>query len=214
MVESNLIYLRDLGCRFKGLIHVGANDGAEVDWYFANGCTRVICFEPHPDAVQRAVARHRDRQGLSYIQCALGEEAGSLEFFIPADGDDEKTSRYKPIPTLGHDWTKVPTGASITVPVVRFDDWAARNKLDINDYNTLVIDAQGMELEVLRGFGYYLSVFDYLCIELSHTPVYAGEASAAAVSQYLASQNFHQVSDVKEHDDVMFIRTGALRLAQ
>jgi len=206
IVESRLSFFLERGAHFHGVIHVGSNDGAEIAWYRQAGCKPILCFEPHPDALARAAARWKGTKDVLFAPVALGEENGRLEFWVPADGDDEKTSRYRPIPTPGHDWTTVPAGHSISVPVMRFDSWAMTARPGLGCYNTLVVDVQGMELEVLRGFGTCLNYLDYLCIELSAAPVYEGEAPAARVIEYLDGWGFHPLTEVQEHDDVLFSR--------
>jgi FkbM family methyltransferase len=203
--ESHLMYFTDQGLPVRGVVHVGANDGAEVEWYLDHVCTPVLCFEPHPDAFERGLKRWW-KEPVTYIRLALGETAGQLTMHLPENGDDEKTSRYHPIPTLGHDWTAVPLGQSLKVPVARFDEWAKENEVDLEPFNALVVDVQGMELEVLRGFGECLNGFAYLCVELSHRPVYEGEASADEVVTYLAKRGFWRETEIEEHDDVLFAK--------
>jgi FkbM family methyltransferase len=189
---------------------VGANDGAEIDWYLTNSCSPVLCFEPHPAAVERARERWSAWPQVTYVQCALGAENGQVSFTIPADGDDEKTSRYQPIPTPGHDWTLVAAGEQILCPVLRFEDWVNHNHFDLSGFNGLVVDAQGMEQEVLEGFGPYLQSFDFLCVELSRHPVYQGEVAGNDVARWLETRGYRQESPLDQHHDVLFV---AVRIA-
>jgi FkbM family methyltransferase len=210
LVEPRLKLCIEKGASFHGLIHVGSNDGAEVEWYRLQGCRPIICFEPHLAALARASERYAGDQDVWFIGCALGAESGSLEMVVPADGDDEKTSRYTPIPTDGHEWTRVPAGERIVVPVMRFDQWADQSRVGMSKFNTLVVDAQGMEMEVLEGMGATLNWITYLSVELSAHPMYEGEVPADEVIRWLDRQGFQQISNVEEHDDVIFIRRGTL----
>jgi FkbM family methyltransferase len=192
----------------RGVIHVGANDGAEIQWYLDRDLSPILCFEPNPQAFKRGLSDWGGNAGVDYVRLALGSKSGEITMGIPADGDDEKTSRYNPIPTRGHDWTIIKTAEKITVPVVRFDEWAGEHPEILEQpYGTLVVDVQGMELEVLEGFGVYLQAFDYLCVELSEKPMYDGEPAAAEVIAWLAEQGFKQETPVEAHDDVCFSRT-------
>ncbi len=211
VASSGLLPLveRDLYLRIprRGLIHVGANDGAELEWYLSRSIQPVLCFEPNPAAFKRAMVDWGGRAEVDFVRLALGSESGTVEMGIPADGDDEKTSRYTPIPTTGHEWTSVPMTKTIQVPMVRFDDWIGEHpEFRDKPYGTLVVDVQGMELEVLEGFGVYLEAFLYLCIELSEKPMYDGEAPAATVIDYLRARGFKQESEIVEHGDVLFSR--------
>jgi FkbM family methyltransferase len=189
----------------RGVIHVGANDGAELQWYLDRGLTPILCFEPNPEAFRRGLSDWGGSSGIDYVRLALGSKTEALEMRVPLDGDDEKTSRYQPVVTLGHDWTAVPMGESLIVPVVRFDEWVT-DDFRRQPYGTLVVDVQGMELEVLKGFGVYLQGFDYLCVELSEKPMYEGEPPAGEVIDWLREQGFRQETVTVEHGDVCFSR--------
>jgi FkbM family methyltransferase len=206
--ESPLSQFITRGYRLGGVVHVGANDGEEIEWYAENGLTPILCFEPHPSAYERLRAKYRDPQRLALrtANTALGAETGMLTLHVPVDGDDEKTSARMPIPTDGHDWTRVPTGTQLVLPVTRFDEWCQLNHCDVTTYDTLVIDVQGMEAEVLDGIGELLINFEFLCIELSAKPVYEGETDATTISEMLERKGYVRLTDIKEHDDVLFIK--------
>jgi hypothetical protein len=120
--------------------------------------------------------------------------------------------KYYPIETEGHDWTKVPIASEIQVPIIRFDRWVYHHDhvINISAYDTAVTDAQGMELEVLQGLGNLLRGFNFLVVECSATPVYDGEVSAEEVINFLERNGFLRLTDVKEHDDILFRRRGIL----
>lgn len=204
-VDSSLKLFTDAGYRFRGLVHVGANDGAEIPFYRQYGASPIICFEPHPEALARATDIWGGEPGIFLIGCGLSDQSGSVEFIVPIDGDDEKTSRYLPIPTDGHDWTRVAAGERIVRPVMRFDEWARQAHLEVSLFDALVVDVQGMEMEVLQGFGEYLPYFTFLAVEMSEKPMYEGEAPAAEIIHWLDGRGFMRVSEVHEHDDVLFI---------
>jgi FkbM family methyltransferase len=206
--ESPLSEFVRRGYRLGGVVHVGANDGEEIVWYAENGLTPILCFEPHPAAYERLRARYRDAQALPLriANTALGAETGMLKLYVPADGDDEKTSSRLAVPTDGHDWTRVPVGDQIVLPVTRFDEWCQANHCDITVYDTLVVDVQGMEAEVLDGMGDLLINFEFLCVELSAKPMYVGEAEAQTIVDSLARKGYVRITDIREHDDVLFIK--------
>lgn len=190
----------------RGIIHVGANDGAEIDWYIDRGLSPVLCLEPNPAALRRGEERWHDEESVSFVGLALGAEDYWLDLYVPADGDDEKTSRYLAVPTPGHDWTSVPAADTIRAMQVRFDGLMQSMPINLSQFGTLVVDVQGMELEVLEGFGVYLQAFRYLCVELSESPMYDGEAPAAEVIKFLAERGFRQETPVEPHNDVCFSR--------
>lgn len=202
--EAKVEWLTNLGYKIRGIIHIGANDGKELAWYVKKNYRPILAFEPHPAAFAE-LYKHYWNHALLW-NFALGSENGNLRLFIPEDGDTEKSSKYKAIPTEGHDWTTIPANDSIEVPLTRFDVWVYKGGIDLAPFNTVVIDVQGMELEVLRGFGVYLRVFDFLVVECSKIPVYDGEASAQEVIDWLDESDFEPVSPIEEHNDIFFRR--------
>lgn len=204
VIEAPVEWFTSNGYHISGIIHVGANDGKELAWYVTKKYQPILAFEPHPQAFEE-LKKHYWNHAISW-NLALGSESGSLQLYIPEDGDTEKSSKYKSIPTEGHNWTNIPIGSTIIVPVIRFDLWAVRGGIDLSPFNTVVIDVQGMELEVLQGFGLYLGVFDFLVIECSKKPVYDGESSAQEVVDWLEENGFRAVSPIEEHDNIFFVR--------
>src|SRR6266571_5183105 len=202
-VETRIEEFTKAGYVIRGVVHVGANDGKELAWYITKNYRPVLAFEPHPQAFIE-LRKHYWNHALLW-NLALGAENGSLKLNIPEDGDTEKSSKYKTIPTEGHDWTKVRVGSSIEIPLFRFDSWVQNGGIDLSPFNALVIDVQGMELEVLQGFGNYLDKFTLLIVECSEKPVYEGEASTAEVVQWLGVRGYTPISSSEEHGDVLFV---------
>jgi FkbM family methyltransferase len=204
LTRAHVELFPEKGYTIKGIVHVGANIGQEIPWYLDKLYLPIIVFEPHPIAFMEL---HRIYNKVAMCNpFALGSKSDNLILHIPADGNHERSSKYLPVETQGHDWTKVPMSEEITVPVVRFDTWYRNHDhlVNISAYNALVVDVQGMELEVLKGFGNFLQGFEYLVVECSAVPVYDGEASAQEVIDYLKNKGFTPLTPIEEHDDIYF----------
>ena len=80
--------------------------------------------------------------------------------------------------------------------------------IELKDYNCLVVDVQGMELQVLKGFGPHLDGMDCLNIECSEVPIYGGEAPASEVVAWLGERGFEAISPIEPHNDVLFVKNG------
>jgi FkbM family methyltransferase len=205
-VEAHVEWLTTSGYQIRGIIHIGANDGQELAWYVTKNYRPILAFEPHPQAFEELKKRYWNHALIWNL--ALGSETGKTRLFVPEDGDTEKSSKYKAIPTEGHEWTSVPVNNSVEVPLIRFDVWAYKGGIDLTPFNVVVIDVQGMELEVLQGFGIYLRMFDFLVVECSRVPVYDGEASAQQVIDWLDQADFEPISPIEDHNDIFFRRNG------
>lgn len=206
--KPHIDYFADNGFKINGIVHVGANVGQELPYYIEQLFLPIIAFEPHPIAFK--ILHDTYHRSVLCAPFALGSKSGQLVLNVPVDGNHERSSKFLPIETEGHDWTKIPVEEKVTVPVIRFDSWAKNhdNLIRIEAYDTLVIDVQGMELEVLKGFGRYLNNFHFLIVECSASPVYDGEASAQEVIDFLISRGFVKLTKIEEHDDIIFKRRG------
>lgn len=188
----------------NGVVHVGAHRGEEVPKYLSEGRSPVICFEPQP-------LKWECPREVDLVQAALSDRTGSLAMRIPHhlhDTPDRDTMSASGFPLIAENakangWTPTPWD-TLTVPVLRFDEWANCNGFEKDSCASLYIDVQGMELQVLRGFGVYLQGFEELVIECSSPPLYDGGASAKEVEDYLLSEGFVRISPILRHGDIQF----------
>jgi FkbM family methyltransferase len=184
------------GFDLEGVIHVGANGGLEIKYYLELGAPKVIGFEPYIEAFKALKKMFESDYRVTLLACALGEKEGWRELNV-TQGDGQGSSFLKEI-----DGPYTIAGQESRF-VRRGEDY-----MRAGGYNTLVVDVQGMELEVLKGFGEKLKQFSFLNIECSETSLYEGGVDAKEVVQYLDSMGFDQDSPIVSHDDIMFIRKG------
>ena len=181
-----------------GVVHIGANEGYEVQWYLALGLKPILCFEPLLEAAEKFWSRYKpDDAHLELL--ALGNIDGeALLHVTPGDGQGSST-----LPGLPPEYREV---ATEIVQMARFWTWARGNLYEPSHYDTLVIDTQGTELDVLRGMDDYLESFRFLNIECSLEPVYRGGARAEEVIVYLARYGFKPITPVERHTDILFVK--------
>jgi len=127
------------------------------------------------------------------------------------DGDGKGASMFDSVPTHPEVAANWPDQAALTgtekVELVRFDSWAKKNPVyKPGLFDTLQLDTQGNEMEILEGMGDYLQDFKYLCIELSSVPVYVGETPGAEVAKWLDERGFLLDSPITAHNDTFFVR--------
>ena len=208
-MKVKISHFTDKGHKINGVIHVGANDGEEIPGYKELGIENIICFEPLSTAY--ALLRNSYPNVFSF-KLALGETDEDATLYISA-GDGKGSSLLETNmehPEVQKNWNhgQADIVGEQKVKVRRFDTWAKDAPVNLDDYDCLVLDTQGNELEVLKGMGEHLSGFKYLSVELSEIPVYFGEHPAAEVCEWLDTQGFNRDSPIQTHDDVFFIREG------
>lgn len=189
----------------NGVVHVGAHKGEEISSYLAEARSPIICFEPQP--------LHWTAVGeVKNVCLALSDRIGILSMRVPhhLQGEERDTMSASGLPLIpenavANGWTPTPWD-SLTVPVTRFDEWADDAKFSDGSCSSLFIDVQGMELQVLIGFGKYLNGFNEIVVECSNPPLYLGGAKAEEVASYICSFGFEQVTPILQHGDIRFTK--------
>lgn len=202
----------DWGYQIKGLIHAGANDGEEVPGYLELGIRHLILFEPLASAWAKAASLETPEDcEFTVDNAALSDYDGESHLNVtPGHGKAssllDNDFKHPEIKAKWDDQTEY-IGKQFC-HVRRFDSWAEANKemIDLANYDCLVLDTQGNELEVLKGCGKLLKNFKFLTVELSDKPIYKGEHAGQEVIDWLDKQGFKQNSPLVSHDDVFFIR--------
>jgi len=193
------------------VVHVGASTGLEAYYYLLLGAPRVLLFEPLPLAVDILRGRFGTDPRVAIFPLGLSDHS-SYAYLRITTGIGKGSSFLDEVrPVLN--WQPSDIVGRECLPLQRFDSLDLHCELEPNDRNpaggnTLVIDVQGMELQVLKGFGECLRQIAFINVECSREPLYEGEASAAEVEQFLDEQGFDRDSPIVRHDDVMYIRKG------
>lgn len=195
----------------NGVVHVGAHLGEEVQAYRLEGRSPIILFEPQDLSGDRSYGTYwvpfalGDRQDILQLRCPLHYE-GEPKSFDTQSATGLTIIRER-AEAIGWKVTKTET---IAVEMTTFDAWARglgfafgwRN----NPCSLLVIDVQGMEMQVLVGFGKWLDGFKEIKVECSHPAIYAGGYDAIEVVNFLEKRGFTQESPILPHGDVHFIK--------
>ena len=200
-------HFANIGGEITGVIHVGTNYGYEIKWYQQMGIEHIIGFEPLHSAQKQAQCIYPD---VPIHGIALGNQHKYRHLTVHAGNGQGST--------LLHDISPDPNTIildSVLVAEWRFDEFYAITRNGLGQlvpyfpYNCLVIDVEGYEFPVLEGFGTYLDQIDFLNVELSRKPRYEGQAPAHEVSAWLNCRGFVQLTEICDHNDVLFARPRA-----
>lgn len=172
------------------VVDVGANRG-QFSLAVRDHCPRaaIIAFEPLKSAadVYRTVFEHDKRVRLH--ECAIGPAKGAVT--IQRSKREDSSSL---LPITGTMVELFPgTGASGTeeVAIAPLTDFLM--PADIVGRSLLKIDVQGFELQVLMSAKPLLSSIERIYVEASFVPLYAGQALADEVIEFLQREGFRLV---------------------
>lgn len=200
---AKILHFINQGFEIKGVIHIGANDGEEVPSYMEMGIKNIICFEPIPEKCAHIVKSY---PMVFVINCAAGSKDRHRILYLTEDESLKGSSLLRNVDKEGKFNLQKQKEFGISCHEIRMDAFID-NRPDIHfkNFNCVVIDVQGFELDVLKGFGDKIKEFDYWSIECSRVPVYDGEARAKEVIDYMDSMGFIQDSPTEDHNDIFFV---------
>lgn len=209
------------GHDIRGVVHIGANDGYEVEFYLALGIEKIICFEPLPSACElfkKKYAKEIADGRVRLFEYGIGHKDAKLPLHVGYDTGQTSTflrvnNIYKDVAPFRDTERGEEGNSDIVVEIKTWDTFVRENiSIDFLFYDCLVCDVQGMELEVLKSiFGSeYQEYFDFINVECSKVPVFVGESSAQEVCDYLTNLGFNQDTPIEDHNDIMFTRKNLL----
>ena len=132
----------------KGAIHVGAYEAEVLEDYLACGINKIIWIEPLPDKqkiIRRKISKYPE---MVLGDFAAGDSNGYLKFNISSNGMSSSCLEFD-LHTIEHPEIKMVS--SINVLVKKIDDFIKKLKLKKEDFNLLIMDVQGFELNALKG---------------------------------------------------------------
>lgn len=144
----------------KLLIEVGAFDGSDSIRYHRDGYV-VYTFEPKTDLYQQLVNNTKRLQNYTVIKKAVCLTDGKTQFNICKSGGASSILPFRTDEELNNTWTVHGqdvhySGTSYEVETTRLDTFIEEYGLQDTIIDFLHIDAQGVDLDVLKSLGKYI----------------------------------------------------------
>jgi FkbM family methyltransferase len=181
--------LRDVPRR--GIVHVGADVGQEVEQYLAYGFAKIILVEANPEPYRTLVVKFGADPRITIFNCAICDCEGWIDFHLHTSrsGSTEPASllamkRFREIVKTLH------TAATIRVFATTLDALFAANGLDPAGYNFLNLDIQGAELLALQGASGVLRTMDAVISEVALIELYEGAPLEPDIVRFLEQHGF------------------------
>ncbi len=186
-----LTSLSKQGFSINTVIDVGANVGQ-----FAVAAAKIFdqatiySFEPNPDCHKKFSQISARMQNIKFFPFALGDKDDELVFNI---NTHSHSSSFLPLAEGHiHAFPQASVSREITASVTTLDKMI--ESIDLKPPVLLKLDVQGFEANVLAGAKNSLQKIDYILIETSFKPMYAGEVL------------FRQILDLLENNGFYFLR--------
>jgi len=184
--------LNNYKIKVTGVLHVGAHDCEEMDFYKQLGLTPndVTWLDAIPEKVEQA-----KRRGMPNVYQALVTDKDDVITKFNISNNVQSSSIFD----LGTHKTAHPEvvyTASMTVPSITIDTFCARNKINIPKNNFWNLDIQGAEFKALVGGEKCLQFAKVLYLEVNEDELYKGCTLKPLLDYYLESQGFQCVAQM------------------
>lgn len=175
------------GLDVASIVDIGANRGQ-----FALFCralfpqATIVAFEPQAAAANAFRRLFRNAPAVRLIEAAIAPSEGKATLHVSARDDSSS------LLSITRRQTEIFPGtgeiATAEVSTGRLDTFLAPE--DIRSPALLKIDVQGYEADVLKGCESHLDCFSYVYVECSFVELYAGQALAPEIIDWLHARGF------------------------
>ena len=193
----------------KGAIHVGAHEGQERNWYIQQGFEKVVWFEPNKELFERLLNRISIVKGHTAFHCGVHDKLEEAVLHI--SNNDGQSSSILELGTHTIYHPRVHYVRDEVIKLVRLDEIFKEDDtfLSIDNYNFLNIDVQGVELNVIKSLGSFISKMDYIYTEVNEEYLYKECCLIKDIDCYLKPFGFvRECTRITPHrwGDALYIR--------
>ena len=181
---------KEFSLNFKGLIQVGSFVSKEFAILKELCISDFILIYANPNIIEEL--KNNVDSNCKILNELISDEDEKLYTFNIANHTQsssmlkfDKHKKYYP--------TMSDVVDTIELKSVTLDTLVARENIDIKKYNTLMMDVQGAEIFVLKGFQENISNIDYIYTELNFDSMYEGCMLEREFTEYLNGLGFNLV---------------------
>ena len=179
---------KEYDLNIKGVLHIGAHFGQEMNVYDNLEIKNVIFFEPLPHVFEVLKSNIGSRATL--YNTALGNMEGLVEMNVESANQGMSSSVL--VPSLHtQQYPGIVFNQKMTVSINKLDN--IMNSHNKEDFNFICIDVQGYELEVFKGSVETLKNVDFIISEVNRAEVYENCAKVEELDEFLYQFGFERV---------------------
>ena len=186
MGNLNLIDKAEEFIKIRNLIHIGAHEGQEMYYYDQyNNFEKIYFVEPIKECADLIRDKIKLNSKYQLFNCALGSE-DKIEKFYVADGYDSGSSSLLAPRESDITFTKI-----IDIEVKQF------TSLGLENIDTAVVDTQGYEIEVLKGFNEKIYDLNIAIVEFANYEGYINQPTYKKLNKFMKKKGFVPIDQVK-----------------
>lgn len=174
----------------KGVIHVGAHHGEEIQDYYSNGVKHSVWIEANPSVfavLEKTVAEYPKAFA---VNACLSDKVGEVTFNI-ANNSQSSSILDLAYHKIAH--PEVHYTETISLQTTTLDEAMNVVKGKKLSFEFLNADIQGAEMLMLKGAPKTIEKLKYIYLEVSNKPIYEGCALIDEMDAFLAERGFTRV---------------------
>jgi FkbM family methyltransferase len=190
----------------NGIIHCGAHLAEEKIVYNSLFINNVVWIEANKKLVDSMKMMDSLKNDIIVNELLWNNSDEELFFYITNNMQSssilelDKHRLYHP---------EVEVEKKVKIKTKKLDDIIDEYKININNYNFLNLDLQGVELKVIKGFNKNIKHIDYIYTEINTGEVYKNCDKLYEMDEYLQEKNFQRVElniGTAEWGDAFYIK--------
>jgi FkbM family methyltransferase len=176
----------------KGVLHVGAHEGKEIETYERLGAKAVVFVEANPAVHARLAAAMAGRAGVVTVGRAISDRPGRVTMHLASF---DQSSSLLPMQQHREVYPQIVPAGTVEVEACTLDHLVLEElRLAPEQFTLLNIDVQGAEALVLKGATRILPHVNAINVEVSFTELYRGGALIEEIEALLAGAGFRRVA--------------------
>ena len=173
----------------KGVIHVGANIGQEFKDYSLHPLDIALYIEPNPELIETLAANISSADNHVPVE-ALCSDQDDIEVTFNIANNKGLSSSILPLGNHQKLYPHIRYSKSLRMNTITLNTLIKRLGHSYERFQYLAIDAQGCDLNVLKGATMLFPHLRIIYCEVAERPLYEGGGSLAEITAFLDSFGF------------------------
>lgn len=173
-----------------GIIHIGGHQGQEYEEYKDAGFITQIWVEGNPYFSDQMRQKFGMDENVIIFNELIFDEEKEVSFGLANNG---ASSSILPLKEHKKYYPNIQYDGYLLKTCKRLDTLLDENNIDVNNYNGLVMDVQGVELNVLKSFEKYIKQMDFIQSEINLEELYEGCCLIDDFDSFLLNFGFKRV---------------------
>ncbi len=188
LVEIDLSHLkRKYNLNLKGIINVGSYLASEYDSYKKLDINNIIFVEANPNIIEK-LKMHVGNECIVFNYLIYDKDDVELDFNICNHSQSSSLLDFKQHKIYYPELSDVIDVIKLRTKTL--DTLIKEHHIDMNKFNTLMMDVQGVEKLVLDGFVKNIKYIDYIYTEVNFDEMYKDCVLFDVLNDYLKTHGF------------------------